>query len=517
MTSIMREDWIEIEFGKLCAFSQGIQVSIKEQYSEENEERVRFLRIIDFTQGNEPERYVKKIEGNHIVSKDDISMVRYGTVGFVCTGKAGAIANNLFRIIPNDGIQKKYLIHFLKSSVFRQYLNAKGATMQALSFALINPIQIPLAPLPIQRAIVSKIEALFSDLDNGIANFKKAQEQLKIYRQAVLKKAFEGKLSEPLINNDLSDDTDFKSENKKSSKSFNHKNPSSDNLPKGWNGKLSEPLINDDLSDDTDFKSENEKSSKSFNHKNPSSDNLPKGWKWVNSGELFSFVTSGSRGWAKYYSESGSIFIRITNLNFDTLNLDLRQEKIQYVNPPQNSEGSRTKVEEGDFLFSITGYLGMFAIAPKLESAFVNQHVSLCRPKDFFDKKYLAYWIIAKSGGHYFLNKNQKGAVKAGLNLDDLKNFPVPLPLSIEEQKQIVQEIERRLSVCDKMEQSINESIEKAEALRQSILKKAFEGKLLSQAEIELCKKEADYEPASELLKKITNEKLRITKKTAKK
>jgi type I restriction enzyme S subunit len=58
------------------------------------------------------------------------------------------------------------------------------------------------------------------------------------------------------------------------------------------------------------------------------------------------------------------------------------------------------------------------------------------------------------------------------------------------------------------MEQSINESIEKAEALRQSILKKAFEGKLLSQAEIELCKKETDYEPASELLKKIQAEKL---------
>ena len=85
--------------------------------------------------------------------------------------------------------------------------------------------------------------------------------------------------------------------------------------------------------------------------------------------------------------------------------------------------------------------------------------------------------------------------------------MPVPL-CSLEEQNQIVQEIEFRLSVCDKMEQSINESIEKAEALRQSILKKAFEGKLLSKAEIELCKKEADYEPASELLKKIQAEKL---------
>ncbi|MCC6845890.1 MAG: hypothetical protein IT283_06205 [Bacteroidetes bacterium] len=79
---------------------------------------------------------------------------------------------------------------------------------------------------------------------------------------------------------------------------------------------------------------------------------------------------------------------------------------------------------------------------------------------------------------------------------------------SIQEQTQIVQEIESRLSVCDNMEQSINESIEKAEALRQSILKKAFEGKLLSEAEIEQCKAAADYEPAGELLKKIQAEKL---------
>jgi type I restriction enzyme S subunit len=79
---------------------------------------------------------------------------------------------------------------------------------------------------------------------------------------------------------------------------------------------------------------------------------------------------------------------------------------------------------------------------------------------------------------------------------------------STQEQILIVQEIESRLSVCDKMEQSITESIAKAEALRQSILKKAFEGKLLSQAEIDLCKQEADYEPASALLKKIKAEKL---------
>ena len=80
--------------------------------------------------------------------------------------------------------------------------------------------------------------------------------------------------------------------------------------------------------------------------------------------------------------------------------------------------------------------------------------------------------------------------------------------VQLEEQNQIVQEIESRLSVCDKVEQSIIESLEKAKALRQSILKKAFEGTLLSAKEIAACKAAADYEPASILLAKIKKEKL---------
>ena len=92
------------------------------------------------------------------------------------------------------------------------------------------------------------------------------------------------------------------------------------------------------------------------------------------------------------------------------------------------------------------------------------------------------------------------------LNLRSIKELPFPL-CSIQEQHQIVQEIESRLSVCDKVEESIAESLEKAKALRHSILKKAFEGKLLSAAEIAECKKAKDYEPASVLLERIRKEK----------
>lgn len=337
----------------------------------------------------------KHLVGKSAVSKNDFN----GSYGAFCA---------LLRV--NDDVNKKYISYIFKGNSYRKLISeiAKGTNINNLKREHILDFKLPLPPKPIQHAIVSKIEELFSELDKGIENLRIAQQQLKTFRQSVLKWAFEGRLT---------------------------------------NEKVKEG-------------------------------ELPKGWKWMKSGDFFDFVTSGSRGWAKYYSDKGAIFIRITNLDFDSMELDLKEGKIQYVNPPLSSEGIRTKVQEGDFLFSITGYLGMLAIAPKLDNAYVNQHVSLCRPKNNFNKKYLGYWIVSKSGGHHYLNKNQKGAVKAGLNLDDLKAFPVPI-CTIEEQNRVVQIIESRLSVTAKMEESIHKSMEQAEALKQSILKGAFEGKLM--------------------------------------
>lgn len=118
----------------------------------------------------------------------------------------------------------------------------------------------------------------------------------------------------------------------------------------------------------------------------------------------------------------------------------------------------------------------------------------LCRPKSGFNKKFIGYWIISKSGGYHHLNKLQKGATKAGLGLDDIKGFPIPIA-PIEEQEKIVQEIESRLSVCDKIEETIESSLQQAEALRLSIIKKAFEGKLVPQ--------DPNDEPAEQLLERI--------------
>ena len=146
----------------------------------------------------------------------------------------------------------------------------------------------------------------------------------------------------------------------------------------------------------------------------------------------------------------------------------------------------------------------------------VNNHAHIVQTKQSIDVKFLNYQFNSLQ-----INEYVSGSAQPKLNQLNLNKIPICLPPTIEQQNQIVQEIESRLSVTDNLEFVIRNSIEKAEALRQSILKKAFEGKLLSKAEIELCKKETDYEPASELLKKIqaekaeriTNGKLRITKK----
>ena len=105
-----------------------------------------------------------------------------------------------------------------------------------------------------------------------------------------------------------------------------------------------------------------------------------------------------------------------------------------------------------------------------------------------------------------YLEKKSRGTTMANLNSQIINALPIQL-ISPQEQSQIVQEIETRLSVCDNIESTIRESLEKAEALRQSILKKAFEGKLLSEEELQITRNAPDWKPAEKLLERIRGEK----------
>jgi type I restriction enzyme, S subunit len=125
---------------------------------------------------------------------------------------------------------------------------------------------------------------------------------------------------------------------------------------------------------------------------------------------------------------------------------------------------------------------------------------------------YIGYFSQTQTAKRYFF-KNAKQTVNlASINITVLSNLPFPL-CSLPEQQAIVQEIETRLSVCDKIEQDIIENLEKAEALRQSILKKAFEGKLLNEKELADVRGAEDWEPAEVLLERIKVKKAENGKK----
>lgn len=191
--------------------------------------------------------------------------------------------------------------------------------------------------------------------------------------------------------------------------------------------------------------------------------------------EMSALVTSGSRGWAQYYADRGARFIRITDLTRD--GIQLKSDSIQYVALPDKAEGKRSRLLGGDVLVSITADLGSIALIPEdIDEAYINQHIAMIRFNNPSHGEFLA-WYLRSEWGQKDLLKNKRGGGKLGLGLDDIRDTPVPV-VSDEVTRQTVEFIDDRLSVCDSIEQTVDIALKQAEALRQSILKDAFEGRL---------------------------------------
>jgi type I restriction enzyme S subunit len=194
-----------------------------------------------------------------------------------------------------------------------------------------------------------------------------------------------------------------------------------------------------------------------------------KGWPMSTIGESIEFLTSGSRGWAKYYSESGSKFLRIQNL----VKGQLRLNDIAYVNAPSTAEAKRTKVQTGDVLLSITADLGRVAFIPEgFDEAYISQHLALIRLKEEFNPSYISQLLISEFGQRQ-IKRADKGGVKAGLNFNDIKSLKIYTPpLALQQQfAQILTEIEAQKALAQQLQ---NQS----EALFNSLLQRAFRGEL---------------------------------------
>ncbi len=355
-------------------------------------------------------------------------------------------------------IQNPYFFCYaFQTPKFQQQLRdyAKGTAQKGVYLKTLSQLEIPLPPKPTQQAIVSKIEELFSELDKGIENLRTARQQLKTYRQSVLESAFKGLFTQ---------DWRTKHSNKKPADQI-----------------MRQVLI------------EKEKVAKSNGFKLPPIEavdeeelsllpELPETWTWITPDEISSpekysigIGPFGSNLKVSDYKTEGVPLVFVKNITRNDFTLELK-----FITEHKLKELIAHSIKPRDIVITKMGDPpGDCTIYPENRPiAVITSDCLKFRVWDkFSNRKYFKYCIetnIIKKQ----LGLRTKGVAQKKISSTRFKTILFPFT-EIEEQDEIVRQIESRLSVADKMEESIIQSLQQAEALRQSILKKAFEGKLI--------------------------------------
>jgi len=199
---------------------------------------------------------------------------------------------------------------------------------------------------------------------------------------------------------------------------------------------------------------------------------IPQDWNVRDIGELNPFVTSGSRGWAKYYADRGSAFLRITNLSRKSIYIDLADLKLVKL-PSDDNEGLRTQLQDGDLLVSITADIGIIgyinSAIPK--PAYINQHIALVRfDSTKADSKFLSYYLASEVPQRAYKATTDQGA-KAGMNLGGVRKIKGLFP-PIPEQRAIA----AALSDVDALLAKLDQLIAKKRDLKQGAMQQLLTG-----------------------------------------
>lgn len=430
-------------------------------------------------------------------------------IGYVVISQAEISTNQGFKsLIPAQGIFNEYIYYYLKSAKHIAEERAGGTTFKELSGTAFSQLPVPIAPSNEQYRIVSQIEEFFSELDKGIECLKTALEQLNVYHQSVLKAAFEGRLTEEWreAHADQLETADQLLEHIHQERENRYQQQLNEweEAVKAWeeNGKEGKKPSKPPIPKDILLPTEEELAELP---------NLPDGWCWVKPEEVSSpekysigIGPFGSNLKVSDYRESGVplIFVRnITNNNFD---LDLK-----YISEEKLVELQPHIVQPLDIVITKMGDPpGDVAIYPQNRSIAVLTADCLKFRiwSDFVETKYFKYCIESN------LIKKQLGVITKGvaqkkISTERFKTLHFPLP-GRAEQREIVEELERKLSSADELQSEIDKALARSGILRQSILKKAFSGRLVAQV--------PNDEPASILLERIRAERLAAPKPTRK-
>lgn len=399
------------------------------------------------------------------------------------------VNNHAHVLRARTGLMSNQLVcHYLNTYDYHNYVT--GTTRLKLNQSMMRKISVPLPPFPEQHRIIAKIEELFTKLDAGINELRKAQSQLKRYRQSVLKAAFEGKLTEAwrkehqdeiepasvLLERILKERREKWETEQLEQMQAKGETPKDDK----WKSKYKEPIVPD----------------------TSNLPELPEGWTWATIEQLLTKIQYGSS--KKTGDDSNCVpVLRMGNIVDGKIVLD----NLKYL-PKEHDEFPELLLNKGDLLFNRTnsrelvGKTAVYTGNPN-PCSFASYLIRV-RFNPHIDSMIVAHYINSVYGKNWILSVVSQQAGQANVNGTKLKLLAVPMPPE-KEQEILVEEIERHLSVADEVEKTITAELKRAEQLRQSILKKAFSGKLVPQ--------DPNDEPASVLLERIRAEKSQHTQR----
>ena len=419
----------------------------------------------------------------------DILLSRYGTVGevrLVKTYLPFQASYSIAIIKPIDKETSRFIETALRSAVVRSQINSyvRGVTQLDLGLGHIRKLFLPLPPLSEQKRILSILDELFTQLNAGVDLLKKLKVKLKRYRQAVLKAAVEGKLTqdwreahqdelEPasaLLARILKERREKWEAEQWAKMQAKGKAPKDDK----WKLKYKEPAA----PDTTELLK------------------LPEGWKWVTLEQINNIKRTITYAVIKLgeHVDDGVPTLRSSNVR----HLYLDPKGIKKISPNLSNEYSRTILQGGEVLVTIRGTLGgVIAVPNRCVGSNISREVAMISLAEGIVPDFCAIMIGSKPI-HNWLSRRTKGIAYTGINIETLKRTPIPIS-SHREQIEIIEKVNHYSSICDEFEKTLDRSLKRAEKLRQSILKKAFEGKLAPQ--------DPNDEPVSVLLARIQVEK----------
>jgi type I restriction enzyme S subunit len=367
-------------------------------------------------------------------------------------------------LTPLDALLTDYL-YFVFRRYEREILHGcckGGTTVQSVEASRLMAFEIPVPPLPEQRRIVEKIEELFSELDAGVANLKKARAQLAVYRQALLKHAFEGKLT-----------AKWRTEHAAELESA---------------GQL---LARIRVARDSDFNPITEQETEILPV-------LPINWTHARFGEFVQSMSAG-KSFSCDERRPHPDEVGVAKVSAVTWGEYLEEESKTCVDPAKIN--ASYFIQEGDFLLSRANTIdlvGASVIVKRVTQRIMLSDKTLRLSIEGLPQEYLLYYLRSRQGRREIMSRstgNQESMRNIGQ--DRIRSIIVPVCSPMEAAK-IVELIEAHLSPITALEADIDLNLQKAEALRQSILKKAFAGELVPQDPAD--------EPAAALLARIRAE-----------